>query len=234
MIRTIAAAAALTAASLPMAAQAADTLQVVSGPTGQRGVQINFNGPLGQSFTAIDSDLTSFGFQFQTFNDVAGAPVTFTLRSGSGLTGAVVATRTLNLPTTLPARTGQFYDFDITGTTVTVGQQYTAVLSTASTRYGVALGPEQNIYTGAFLGGDAYTGGQAFFTPSVFGTLPFTATNDPSSIYDLNFEVTGFNPDATAAVPEPAQWTLVMGAIGMAGGALRRRRRASARTLAFA
>lgn len=233
MIRMSIAAAALAGALLPAAAQAADTLTVVSGQTGARGVQLMAYGPLGQSFTAIDSNLRSFGFQFRTFNATAAVgPVTFQLLSGSGLTGSVVTTRTLTLPSTLPTNTGQFFDFDISGTTVTVGQQYTAVLSAGTTRYGVALGPEQNIYTGQFLGGDAYTGGQAFFSPYL-GSLPFTATNDPSSIYDLNFEVTGFNAVA-GAVPEPAQWTLMTVAIGMAGGALRRRRRPARATAALA
>ena len=55
---------------------------------GSRGALINFYEPLGQSFKAIDSTLTSFGFQFQTFNDSApNTPITFSLLSGAGLGG---------------------------------------------------------------------------------------------------------------------------------------------------
>ena len=215
----------VSAIAAPAIAQAADTIEVVSGTTGARGAQIAAYGPIGQSFTAIDNNLTSFGFQFQTFNaDVAAAPVTWSLLAGNGLSGAVIATRTLTLPSTLPARTGTFYDFDVSGTSVTVGQQYTAVLSTGTTRYGIALGPEVNIYTGVFLGGDAYAGGQAFFTRPAFSNC----TNDATSNCDLNFRVTGTN--SVAAVPEPTSWAMMVGGLAALGGSLRRRTARTKRT----
>jgi hypothetical protein len=205
-------------------ANAADTIEVVSGPAGARGVQIMFYGPVGQSFTAINSNLTSFGFQFQTFNaGAASAPVVWQLLDGAGLTGAVIASRTLSLPTTLPARTGVFFDFDITGVNVVAGQHYTAVVSTATSRYGIALGPEYNLSTGAPLGGDAYAGGRAFFTTNAFPNC----TNTAASNCDLNFRVTGFN---AAAVPEPATWATMLGGMGLIGGAMRRSRRVRVRT----
>ncbi len=223
-MKSLLAAAAVLAVATPMlapGAAVAATLEVVSGTTGARGAQIAAYGPIGQSFVAIDTNLTSFGFQFQTFNaDAASAPVTWRLLAGAGLNGAVVSTRTLNLPTTLPDRTGLFYDFDITGTNVTVGQTYTAVVSTGTTRYGIALGPEYNIYTGVPLGGDAYAGGRAYFATSPFSNC----TADASSNCDLNFRVTGSTPAAAAAVPEPAGWALMLGGFALTGGALRRRR----------
>ena len=216
----------LAAAILGMAAPAAaqttsDTLQVVSGQTGARGVQIMAFGPVGQSFTAIDSTLTSFGFQFQTFNDTAAnTPVTFSLLSGAGLGGASLYTQSLTLPTNLPARTGVFYDFSVPNLAVTIGSVYTAVLSSTSTRDGVALGPEYNIYTGVPTSGDAYAGGQAYF-----GTQPFpNCTNDSTSNCDLNFRVSGTRP-VVAAVPEPAGWAMMLAGFGAAGTAIRRRRR---------
>jgi len=204
-------------------ASAAETIEVVSGPTGARGVQIMAYGPVGQSFTAIASNLTSFGFQFQTFNaGAASAPVVWQLLAGAGLSGAVVATRTLSLPTNLPARTVMFYDFDITGTDVVVGQQYTAVVSTMTTRYGIALGPEYNIFTGAPLGGDAYAGGRAYFTQNAFPNC----TDSAASNCDLNFRVTGSN---AGAVPEPATWATMLVGLGLVGGGLRRSRAARVR-----
>lgn len=216
------AAAALLGTALPAAAQTAtDTLQVVSGPTGARGPQLMYFGPLGQSFTAIDSTLTSFGFQFETFNaGSANAPITFSLVDGAGLGGASLYSTSFTLPTDLPARTGVFYDFAVPDLAVAIGEVYTAILSTTSNRVGLALGPEYNIYTGAALGGDAYAGGQAYFT-----TKPYpNCTNDASSNCDLNFRVTGTRALA-AAVPEPAAWAMMVVGVGMAGSALRRRPR---------
>lgn len=209
-----------------VSAHAQDTLQVVSGPTGGRGAQILAFGPIGQSFTAIDTNLTSFGLQFQTFNSgSAAASVLFRLLAGDGLGGAQLYSRSLTLPSDLPARTGVFYDFDITGANVLLGQRYTAVVSSTTNRYGVALGPEYNIFTGAALGGDAYSGGQAYF-----GTTPFDNCANPSNC-DLNFRVTGFN--STAAVPEASTWAMMLVGFGLVGATTRRRtRRATLRQVA--
>ena len=198
-----------------------DTLSVVSGPTGARGVQIMAFGPLGQSFTSIDSTLTSFGFQFQLFNaGSANTPITFSLLSGAGLAGASLYSTTLTLPTTLPDRTGVFYDFSVPNLAVDIGSVYTAVLSSSSNRVGLALGPEYNIFTGAALGGDAYTGGRAFFTTIAFPNC----TNDSSSNCDLNFRVSGTRP-LVSAVPEPEAWAMLVAGFGLMGTAIRRRRR---------
>lgn len=203
-------------AAVPAAAQ--DTLQVISGPTGGRGAQIMAFGPIGQSFTAIDTNLSSFGLQFQTFNSGStAASVLFRLLAGDGLGGTQIYSRSLTLPNDLPARTGTFFDFDITGANVVLGQRYTAVVSTSTNRYGIALGPEYNIFTGVALGGDAYAGGQAYF-----GTTPFANCTNPGPC-DLNFRVTGTN--ATPAVPEPSTWAMLLVGFGIVGATRRRSRR---------
>jgi hypothetical protein len=213
----LAASAALAVLFSATTAFAQDTLQVVSGPTGQRAVTVPTFGPLGQSFTAIDEHLTSFGFQFELFNPGhANSPFTFQLLAGEGLGGSVVTTKTFTLPTSINDRTATWFDFDLTGTDVTVGSKYTAVLSTSSLRYGVVLGPEINIFTGQILGGDAYAGGTALFT-----NVPYSNCG-PTGGCDLNFRVTGYND--VAAVPEPAAWGMMIGGFGLAGGALRRRK----------
>lgn len=196
------------------ASQAATT--VVTGGTGLRSAQIAAFGPIGQSFTAIDSELTSFGFQIQTLNPgSAVGPITLTLRAGSGLGGAVLATRALT-PVGVPAgRVPTWIDFDFTGTMLDIGQSYTALLSTTSSRFAMVFGPDINIFTGQPLGGDAYAGGEAISNRAL--AAPCTA----GGICDANFRFSGVT---AAAVPEPASWAMLIAGFGLVGGTLRRRR----------
>ncbi len=211
-------AAALAAAVPTLAPTAADaaTIQVVSG-SGARSTTL-FNGPVGQSFTSIDSTLTSVGFQFQLFNTPqANTPFTLQLLNGSGLGGTQIYSTQFTLPDTIPISGLNWYDFSLPNVAVNTGSAYTFVLSNSSLRYGVVLGPDINIFTGVPLSGDAYAGGQAFGVQS-YPNCP----NTPSSACDLNFRVSGTT--ATAAVPEPASWAMMLGGFALLGGALRRRR----------
>jgi hypothetical protein len=208
-------AALFAAAALSGGAASADTIEVVSGQ--QRSFQLAAFGPTGQSFVAIDSNLTSFGFQFNALNPGSvNLPFTFTLREGAGFGGAVVSTIDFTLPTSIDSRTPTWFDFDVTGTDVTIGNTYTAILSSSSARNGVVMGPDINIFTGQELSGDAYLPGRAFFTTPVYPNCAITGH------CDLNFRVTGVTP--AGAVPEPASWALMIAGFGLAGGALRRRR----------
>lgn len=220
MKRSLTAAAILAAASFTLgqcAVQAA-TLQVTSG-SGQRSFGVGFfGGAAGQSFTAIDSALTSIGFQFTGLNPTAtGATYTLSILAGESLTGAALVTRSFTLPTTITGRAPVWFDIDIGTTAVTAGQRYTAVMSSADTRNGLVLGPDININTGVPLSGDAYAGGRA-----LFATVPYpNCSNTASSACDLNFRVTG---TTAAAMPEPAGWALMIGGVGLMGAAMRRRR----------
>lgn len=218
--RTTAALFAATA-SLAAATQAsAATLEVTSGS--QRSFILSYFGAAGQSFTAVDTNLISFGFQFNALNaGDANLPFTFNLYAGETLTGTSLATRIFTLPTSINTRTPTWFDFDITGTTVALGQKYTSVLSSSSSRNGVVMGPDINIYTGAELSGDAYTSGRAIFTREVYPNCAQTGN------CDLNFRVTGNTP--VAAVPEPATWALMMLGFGMVGFSMRRRSKQSVR-----
>ena len=221
MVRMRLALAALAATSaFAVGSASAATLEVVSGTTNARGVTISSYDPLGQSFTAIDSALTSFGFQFESLNpDRVNDPITFNLLAGEGLSGPSIFTTAFTLPTSINSRTPTWYDFDVTGANVTVGQKYTAVLTTTSSaRNAVALGPGYNSSTGQFFGGDAYAGGQAFFSAPSYANCDATPSN-----CDLNFRVTGTTA-VVAPVPEPASWAMMTLGIAFAGGTLRRRR----------
>lgn len=223
-------AAAVTAAAFAGISPAAATTVAVSGGDGARGYQIQAFQPLGQSFLATDTNLLSFGFDFQTFNDtvtglpggasVPNSPVTLTIVSGAGLAGSVVATRTATLPLFPLDRALHPYDFDLTGTTLTAGQTYTALLSTGSTRLGVVFGPTINIYNGQQLSGDAYAPGRFYASGS---GVPSDCTRLGDC--DLNFRFTAITP---SAVPEPATWGMMTAGFGVAGSALRRPRRARA------
>ena len=202
----------------------AATLQVISGPTGQRAVTLEAFGPVGQSFTAFDSVISSVGFQFESLNPTAAnTPINLTLRSGSSLTGASLFSTSFTLPLSINGRMATWFDVAVPNWTVTTGQVYTLVMANTggSFRNAVVLGPEININTGAVLGGDAYTGGMALFT-----TQPYQNFCVTSGICDLNFRITATTP-VVAAVPEPTTWAMLVSGFGLAGFALRTAKRRS-------
>ncbi len=208
----------------------ATTLEVVSGSTGARATTLPSVGPIGQSFTAFDSVLSSVGFQFELFNTgSANTPFTLSLVAGSTLSGPSLYSTSFNVNSA--ATTATWTDIALSDWAVTAGQQYTFVLSNGSLRYGIALGPEIDIYTGVPKSGDAYAGGTALFTNTAF--YAYDTSTNPVTYYDfckvkgicdLNFRVTASTP----AVPEPASWALMIGGFGFAGAALRRKARAVA------
>lgn len=223
MIGKFLAVAAAAAMGLCASGASATTLEVVSGPTGQRSVTFPAFGPIGQSFTAFDSQLSSIGFQFNALNPSnSNAPFSLSLLSGSTLSGPALFSTSFTLPTSINDRTATWFDVDVTGWTVTSGASYTLLLSNSSYRNGIILGPEINIFTGQVLGGDAYAGGSALFT-----SQPYSGFCQTSGICDLNFRITATTP----AVPEPASWALMILGFGLVGHALRASRRP---VLAFA
>lgn len=210
---------AIAAAALALSASAAQATTTEITPGNLRGIQIAYSQGVGQSFVATGTELNSFGFEFQTFNPGRfNSPVTLTLRSGAGLTGSVITSRTMTLPTQPNYPNNAWFDFDFTGTALTAGQTYTAELTTSSALLGLIYGPDVNIYTGVPLGGDAYAGGQIYANNGI-------ATNcaNDHSICDANFRFTTTG-SATAAVPEPASWAMMLGGFGLMGTAMRRRR----------
>lgn len=212
MLRHLAAAA---LAAISFTASAADASVVVT--SGTRGATIGTSGPIGQTFVADGVALSSFGFQFATGNTAAeNTPVTFQLLLGAGLTGAEVVSRTatLSIPT---GRTPTWYDFDLTGTTLVLGQSYTALVSTGSTRLSLIFGPNLST-SGVPASGDAYLPGSLIATRSFETTTPYCATNNTC---DANFRFTSL---AAAAVPEPATWAMMMVGLFAVGASMRARR----------
>lgn len=214
MVNISLAPAALALALVTVPASAA-TLEVVSGPTGQRAVTLPYVGLAGQSFTAFDTDLGSVGFQWEALNPThVNAPITLSLLAGETLDGTALFTTSFTLPDAVADRTPTWFDVDVSGWQVVTGESYTLVLSTDSYRNGVVLGPEINIYTGEVLGTDAYAGGTALFR-----NAPYSGFCETSGLCDLNFRITATTPQA--AVPEPQSWALLTLGFGLLGGTLR-------------
>ena len=231
--------AAVLAVALPFGvpgAATAATLQVTPGvPSSTSTVRAfapgGFTGPFGQSFTSIDSSLNSIGFQFVGFNPGStGQAYTLSLFAGETLTGTSLVTRTFTLPTTITTNTPTWFDVDIGAVAATVGQRYTAVLSSSDIRNGIVLGPNFSYAippNGGQVSGDTYAGGRFFSGgTAVYPDCP----NNATSPCDLNFRVTGTT--VAAAVPEPASWALMVGGFGLMGGIVRRRQRATTRAFA--
>jgi hypothetical protein len=172
-------------------------------------VQVEYFGPIGQSFTAIDDQLVSIGFKLGTLNQgFPNDPVTVDLYSGTGTGGTLLASDTLTLPASLDYTA--FTNFDFSGTTLTVGGIYSAVVSIDGSSPHTGIGLSLT---------DTYSGGTAFSQ-----NLGDAGCNPGAC--DLAFQVVGTS--AAGAVPEPATWAMMILGFGAAGAALRQRRRTAA------
>jgi PEP-CTERM motif len=166
-------------------------------------LQIDFFSPVGQSFVAVDSALTSIGFGYNVINSgFPVTPITIDLYAGAGTGGSIIATRTFSL-----SNPNAVFDTDFTGTALTIGQVYTAALSAAGS-------PFQGVH---FSGSDTFAAGQAF-SPNL-GVLQCG-----NGGCDLEFRVTG---TSGPSVPEPATWAMLLTGFGLAGAAMRRKSRAT-------
>lgn len=211
----LAASAAALACSLP--ATAAETLQILSGPAGTRAVSISAADPIGQSFTAFTDTITSVGFQFNSLNPTqANEQITLRIFAGETLSGTALFTSAFTLPTSINSRTPQWFDIAVNNLAITNGQLYSLVLTTGSSaRNALVVGPDYNVQTGQFGGGDAYAGGKLMTDwTGIYANCKGAANN-----CDANFRVTGNL--VAAAVPEPGAWAMMIVGFMAVGGAMR-------------
>ena len=132
----------VAAACAASAAQAA----VIENTAGVFDASIAAFSPLGQTFTAIDTDLISIGFAYSDINPGSpNEPITLRLYAGDGVGGTLLASRIFTLPSVLPSTLDApvIVDTDFSGVSLTVGAIYTAALSTSSFKVAAVYGGER-------------------------------------------------------------------------------------------
>ena len=109
-----------------------------------RGWQVLFHSPIGQTFTAEDPSVT-IGFLVEDWNQSSGPiGLTIELLEGAGTGGTSLGTAPIEGLT--PGYEG-FFDADFTSVVLVPGQTYTAIISSTSARGGV-VGINGNPYAG--------------------------------------------------------------------------------------
>lgn len=194
---TIAALSLVAAVAAPMADAA-----VIEHSAGQFDATIAAFDPIGQTFVAEDALLGQIAFAFsRNSNTPSDGLVTMTLYDSSGFAGASLGSTIMDLSGPLPGALDppQFIDFDFSGIGLTVGNTYTAAVT--SNDFSISV---------VYNGNDGYADGLLLeSSPSL--TL---CTNG----CDLNFRVT----PAVSAVPLPAAaWLFGSGLLGLLGLARR-------------
>src|SRR5439155_10644693 len=133
-----------------------------SNPSGVFADNPLFSEPVGQSFTAVNANIEWIGMSIGSCN----SPMQFqlTLLTGSGTSGTAIATQTATAPSGLFG----FLYFDFSGTTLTVGNTYTAVISQISPNPPECAGTQVNGITDVYSGGTAFVSGQALPSSDFF------------------------------------------------------------------
>lgn len=169
---------------------------IIEQSAGQFDATIAAFDPIGQTFVAEDALLGQIAFAFsRNSNSPTDGLVTMTLYTGSGFAGASLGSVLMDLSGPLPSTLAppQFIDFDFSGVNLTIGNTYTAGVT--SNDFSISV-----VYNGS----DAY--GSGLLLESSSSALGSCAVG-----CDLNFRVT------PSVVPIPAAAWLFGSAVGLMG-----------------
>lgn len=177
-------------------------------PTGYIGLAIDAYEPLAQSFKANGTKIKSVGFSFFPINSgLQIDPIQIDLYEGDGISGALWASRTVDLG----VGDGVIdIDFDFPALTFTPGSQYTLALSVGGSS-AIPLYQGVRIHTK-----DVYADGR------LSSPAPYLFEPCVSGGCDLAFRVS--MTDAVASVPELASWVQMIFGLALVGFAVRLRR----------
>jgi hypothetical protein len=167
-------------------------------------IQVQYGEPLGQSFTAVNNELTSFEFNMDgNYNPVPNDPLALDILQGSGIGGAVLASSTFSLADGFDDWAGANFNLNVTN-----GQQYTATLETDTPYWGV------NTYDSDSV--DPYSGGEGFIQGDLASSFFY------STYADFQFQAT-FTDGSKVAVPDASSTILMLSSALLGLGVLRRR-----------
>lgn len=153
--------------------------------------QINYHSPIGQSFTAEDSKISSIGIGLEDMNpSINSFSLTMELFRGEGFDGPSLG----SVDFTVGEGFSGIFDVDFSFVSLVVGETYTFQLIDPSIRWGVRI----NYHT---YGGDGspipgkidYTGGDAFLLGNIqdTGDLQFRILSVPLFPGEVNLPKTG-------------------------------------------